>query len=177
MATFDATIGKEQLILLPVDQKTFTLTTDPSVTVQMNAGGHAVVVSGYARVTSGGTSETQLMGGGGFFLKDVDDDETFFDHDVSFIVGPAWRDIVQVSASVSPAAIMSHDPDEVDRSWWEVVDCAWEAVEVPDGKKIRLTINIRTRGDGNGWVNFAYQVVATGWLRRMPTPDEISADL
>ena len=38
-------------------------------------------------------------------------------------------------------------------------------------------MRIKTQGEGNGWLNFAYQVVATGSLRRMPTADQLSADI
>ncbi|MCI0606263.1 hypothetical protein L0156_25030 [bacterium] len=40
-------VGKEQLILLPVEQMSFTLTTDPGVQVVMQTGRNAIVVSGY----------------------------------------------------------------------------------------------------------------------------------
>ena len=92
-------------------------------------------------------------------------------------MGPFWIDLVQVSASVSPGGIISLDTDEVDHSRWVVAECTWEVADFAEGEKIRLKVKIQTQGAENGWHNLAYQVVATGTLKRMPTPEEISADL
>jgi hypothetical protein len=164
-------LGKEQLILLPVDQKSFQLTTDPSVQVVMDTGRQAIVVSGYAGIFVANSTEP------GFFLSPNVDDDDVLDNEVHFLVGPDWIDLVQVSASVSPAGIISLDTDEVDHSRWVVAECTWEVANIPGGERIRLKVKIQTQGDGNGWHNLAYQVVATGTLARMPTPQEISADL
>jgi hypothetical protein len=88
-----------------------------------------------------------------------------------------WRSVSQVSASVALAGILSLDSDDVDESQWTVSECTWNIVDTPEGKRIRLHIKIQAQGQENGFVNFAYQVVATGNLRRMPTLDEISAEL
>jgi hypothetical protein len=165
------TLGKEQLILLPVEQQAFTLTTDPSVQVVMHTGRQAIVVSGYAGIFRANSSEP------GFFVSPYVDDDDVVHHEVHFLVGPFWIDLVQVSASVSPGGIASLDSDEVDHSRWVVAECTWEVATFPEGEKIRLKVKIQTQGAANGWLNLAYQVVATGTLTRMPTPDEISADL
>jgi hypothetical protein len=99
------------------------------------------------------------------------------DTDVQFLVGLLWNDVVQVSASVSIASILSHDSDDVDHSRWVVAECTWEVAKLTPGEKIRLKVKLQTQGDGNGWLNLAYQVVATGTLANMPHVDEISADL
>ena len=173
MATFKAkTMGKEQLILLPTDSHVYNL----SPQVKLNTGLHSIVASGYAGIYDGGTSKTALTSGYGFMLVDVDDDDVW-SHDVEFFVGPLWRRVSQVSASVSPAGIYSADSDEVDHSRWVLKGCTWDVIDVSGGKKIQLNVQIDTMGDRNGWVNYAYQVIATGDLRRLPEPDEISADL
>jgi hypothetical protein len=164
-------LGQEQLILLPVDQKSFTLTTDPTAQVTMQTGRHAIVVSGYAGIFVGTSTEP------GFFLSSSVDDDDIHDDEVHFLVGPEWIDVVQVSASVSPAGILSLDTDTVDHSRWVIAECVWEPATTPGGERIRLKVKIQTQGAENGWQNLAYQVVATGTLTRMPTPKEISADL
>jgi hypothetical protein len=165
------TLGKEQLILLPVEQQSFTLTTDPSFQVEMQTGRHAVVVSGYAGIFVAGSSEPS------FTLAPSVDDDDIMEDEVHFLVGPFWIDLVQVSASVSPGGIISRDTDEVDHSRWVVAECTWEVANFAEGEKIRLKVKIQTQGAENGWHNLSYQVVATGTLQRMPTPEEISADL
>ena len=164
-------LGKEQLILLPVDQKTFQLSTDGSVEVLLHTGRNAIVVSGYVGIFVANSSEP------GFYLSPNVDDDDVVDNKVQFLVGPFWNDLVQVSASVSLAGIISWDSDEVDHSRWVVGGCTWEVADFPEGEKIRLKVKIQTQGAENGWHNLAFQVVATGTLARMPTPDEISADL
>ena len=162
------TMGKEQLILLPVESKTFTLLTDPPGQVQMQTGREAIVVSGFASIKDGG----------GFFVRDdTEEDEQIFEWEFHLLVGPVWRSIIQVSAHVTLAGIISHDSDDVDHSRWVLKECTWDEVDVEGGKQIRLKVKTDMQGDGNGLINFGYQVTATGWLSRMPTPDEISADL
>jgi hypothetical protein len=158
------TVGKEQLILLPVEQMSFTLTTDPGVQVVMQTGRNAIVVSGYVET--------------GFFISPTADDDDIFEFELHFLVGPFWTDIVQVSASVSLAGISSMESDEVDHSRWEIQECNWEVADLPpDGEKIRLKVKFKVQGAFNGLGQMAYQVVSTGTLSRMPTPDEISANL
>ena len=101
-------MGKEQLILLPVESKAYNLKTDPSTPVTINTGPHAIVASGYQDI--------------GFWLFDVDDEDVHTS-DAHMVVGPLWRDLVQVSASVSIAGITSGDSDEVDKSRWVVHEC------------------------------------------------------
>ena len=173
-------VGKEQLILLPFEEHRYNLHTDSSVLVEMRTGRHSVVVSGYAEFTSmDGTSprEMYVSNTASFHIHDAADDNDLFEHTIKLIVGPEWRDLVQVSADVSRAGISSHESDEVDRSHWVVRNCSWQAVFINGRERIQLTINLETRGELNGWTNLGYQVVATGNLMRMPSPDEISADI
>jgi hypothetical protein len=163
-------MGKEQLILLPITPQVFELTTEPPGQVQLQSGLHAVVVSGYAGM------KDPVSGEFGVIYLDVDDEE-IQNLDVEFLIGPVWRDVSQVSASVAWAGIQSLDSDDVDESQWTISGCTWDIVEVADGKRIRLHVPMQFQGDENGWINVAYQVVATGDLKRMPTVDEISADL
>jgi hypothetical protein len=162
------TMGKEQLILLPVDGKAFRLPTGPGTSATLSTGRQAIVVSGIAGIYLPGYSTGAPPG---FFLRDVDDDDTFTD-EVHFLVGPRWGRVVQVSAMVSPAGITSHDSDEVDHSAWVLTDCTWEFSDSPE-HRIRLKVTIQTQGSDNGWVTLAYQVVATGDMP-WPTPGEIS---
>jgi hypothetical protein len=172
------TLGKEQLILLPVDQHDFELPTgNPSVPFTLHTGRHAIVVSGYASVFLFNNS------GPGFYLNvNVDDDDVFSD-EVQFLVGPTWIDIVQVSASVSFGGILSDDTDEVDHSRWVIDGCTWEVSPLSTStssnprEKILLKVKLQTQGAGNGWHNLAYQVVATGTLDGLPKKNEISADI
>jgi hypothetical protein len=163
-------LGKEQLILLPVENKIFTLKTDPPGQVKMHTGNHAVVFSGILGVYI--NSSTQSVG----VYTDLDDDVVLPISVVS-VVGPRWRAVQQVSASVTMAGIISRDSDEVDHSRWVVGETTWEEVQTPEGIRIRLTTQTDIQGQRNGWLTLAYQVVATGYLRPMPTPDEVSADL
>ncbi|MCI0606262.1 hypothetical protein L0156_25025 [bacterium] len=113
-----------------------------------------------------------------FISLRLEDDDNIWDLELHFLVGPFWTDIVQVSASVSLAAIFSLESDEVDHSRWEIRECTWEVAEMPpEGEKIRLKVKIRVQGADNGLDLLAYQVVATGTLSKLPRPEELSADL
>lgn len=171
MATEAITQGKEQLILLPSENQVIPLTSDPPGSVQLQTGGHAIVLSGYAILEFEGQPQS-----GGVFVSPGADDEEVHAWTVEVVVGPEWRDVRQVSAIVTPAGISSTDSDEVDHSKWVVRSVTWDTVGDPAGERIRLTFATEIQGAGNGWVNFAYQLTATGWLRRPPTPDEVSAD-
>ena len=181
MGNFTAsTVGKEQLILLPFEEDTYKLHTDSSITLEMRTGLHCAVISGYAEFTAmdfGQPWEQFDSNQSMFFLDGISEDEDLTKQEVKLVVGPDWRDLVQVSADVSRAGIVSSDSDEVDRSYWVVRDCTWRAAVINGLEKIELTIQLETKGDLNGWTNLGYQVVATGNLARMPTPDEISAIL
>jgi hypothetical protein len=172
------TLGKEQLILLPVDQHDFELPTgDPSAPFRFQTGRHAIVVSGYASVSVSNSS------GPGFYLSAFVDDDDVISQEVQFLVGPTWIDIVQVSASVSFGGILSADTDEVDHSRWVIDGCTWEVFPLSSStssnpqEKILLKVKLQTQGAGNGWHNLAYQVVATGTLDGLPRKNEISADI
>jgi hypothetical protein len=168
------TLGKEQLILLPVDPHDYDLTTaPPQEPVTLSTGRHGIVVSGYAGIHNQPNDPVGVM-----ILPGSGDDKVEVS-EVNFLVGPAWLKIVQVSASVSPAGIYSLDSDEVDHSRWIVEECTWAVAKFPaqQEEKIRLTVKLHYQGEENGWHNLAYQVVATGILKRMPTLDEISAEL
>ena len=119
-----------------------------------------------------------LVPGGdpGVFLSYGTDDEEVIHDEVAFTLGPPWENLSQVSASVSLSSVISDDTDVVDHSRWVVGHCRWKPVPTPDGERIHVKVNIQTQGAGNGWTNLAYQVVATGTLKRMPTPEEVSAD-
>jgi hypothetical protein len=162
-------VGKEQLILLPITNTVFTLTTEPPEEVKLSTGRHAVVVSGYAGIFTDGASDP------GFILW-IDDDETVKEHEVEFLAGPLWADVSQVSASIWPAGILSMDADDVDQSTWELVECTWKVVNGGQGERIKLRAKFRTSGEQNGWSFLGYQFVATGTLVRLPTVEEISAD-
>jgi len=110
------TLGKEQLILLPVEQQAFQLTAEPDGTgiTSFQTGRHAIVVSGYAGIEGTGPA---------FLAPSLADDDVLYNWDVEFLVGPFWLDIVQVSASVSFGGIASLISDEVDRSYWVVNEC------------------------------------------------------
>lgn len=178
MANLEAVVrGNEQLILLPIQAHTYTLPTDDSVVVELNPGMLSAVMSGYAGITGGGDDRSAILADGDGFLLRVSDDEQVFDDTVTWLVGPVWRDLVQFSANVSPAGIISLDSDEVDHSSWELAETKARAVSADGGERIELSMRIKTQGEGNGWLNFAYQVVATGSLRRMPTADQLSADI
>ena len=123
-AVASAIWGKEQLILLPVQPQVFTLQTDPPGQVLMQSGIHAVVASGYI-----GINPTA----GGFGLWVLGDDDDIFTWDVKQTVGPLWRRIQQVSASVAMAGIESRDADEVDHSQWVV---AASRLSFPDFLKV-----------------------------------------
>ena len=171
------TVGQEQLILLPIEQKIFDLHTESSIDVSVNTGRDAIVLSGYGVVKASNASTAVVKGPPFGFGLDVESDDIFSKHDFDILVGPRWRDVVQVSASVSMAGIFSDDSDEVDRSLWNIEGCTWNEASASGAKRINLCVNLNTMGDGNGWINFAYHLVATGNLMRMPTPDELSADL
>jgi hypothetical protein len=105
--------GKEQLILLPVDQKTFTV-SDGAKSVDFATGRQAIVLSGYAEIT-----------GGGVFVAPPQGDDDPLVVDVQMAVGPKWIDVVQASATVIVSEIISLDTDEVDASAWGVTECTW----------------------------------------------------
>lgn len=156
--------GKEQLILLPIQPTTFTLTPSQGPGT-LDTGMHAIVTAGRAGIDSGA----------GFVLDDVNDAEVV-GQDVSIVVGPLWRDLVQFSASVTPGGIKSDAPDEVNHSRWQITDCRAERIDIQGGEKIRLRVGLHTQGEGNGWISLAYQVYATGTLARWPKLSELSAD-
>ena len=176
---FEAKVrGKEQLILLPLEPRTYTLTTDDSMSIEMNTGLHFVVFSGIAGIFKGGSQGQEfLTPRDGFKHRSSIDDDDEWQHDVTFLVGPLWRDLVQVSAGVSPGGIVSLDSDDVDHSAWQLNDCSWKPVDVDGSERIQLTLRITTQGAENGWINFTYQVAATGSLMRLPAPADISADI
>ena len=172
------TLGKEQLILLPIDQHTFGLRTQPpQPPVTFSTGRHGIVVSGYAGIQAQPSSSV-----GVFLSGNADDDDVFHD-EVNFLVGPSWIKVVQVSASVSPAGIYSLDSDEVDHSRWIVDQCTWAPAKFPgpvtgqQEERIRLNVKLHWQGGRNGWHDLAYQVVATGTLTNLPTVAELSADI
>jgi hypothetical protein len=175
MAVFKGkTLGREQLILLPVAQHEFELPTgNPSAPFRFQTGRHAIVVSGQAGFASGE----------GLYITPFADDDDVFVDEIQFLVGPPWLDIVQVSASVSIGGILSDDTDEVDHSRWVIGQCTWEVSPLSSStssnpqEKILLKVKFQTQGAGNGWQNFAYQVVATGTLASLPRKNEISADI
>src|SRR5262245_58673388 len=107
-------MGKEQLILLPIKSQIFQLETEPPGQVQLQSGIHAVVVSGYAGLKD-------ASGQFGVIYLGVDDEDVQ-NLDVDFLVGPLWRDVAQVSASVSWAGILSLDSDDVDESQWTITE-------------------------------------------------------
>lgn len=164
MATQSA-ISEEQLILLPITPQTFTLTTDPAGLVELFSGAHAIVVSGYINI-----------GSGGVWNADPDDDNVNV-VEIKQTVGPVWRKISQVSAIVTPAGLASLDADEVDHSRWVVRRRTWDEKAVQGGMQIELKISLEFQGFGNAWINLAYQVIATGDLIRMPKPNEVSSKL
>ena len=135
MANLEAVVrGNEQLILLPIQAHTYTLPTDDSVVVELNPGMLSAVMSGYAGITGGGDDRSAILADGDGFLLRVSDDEQVFDDTVTWLVGPVWRDLVQFSANVSPAGIISLDSDEVDHSSWELAETKARAVSA-DGRR------------------------------------------
>lgn len=158
--------GKEQLILLPIDQKTFEIVTVGAKTVSLPTGRQAIVLSGYAEIAGGGVIISPPAG---------DDDEAIIDVDMA--VGPTWIDVVQVSATVTVSEIISLDTDEVDHSAWGVTECTWGTTGTnPDGR-ILLRCKVLLRGEGNGVRALAYHLVATGTLDPFPTLAQLSVDI
>ena len=164
------TQGKEQLILLPTHNQSFTLTADPPGSVVLLTGSHAVVVSGYAIYEWDGQPQP------GGLVNLLGDDDDIEKTKVEVIVGPLWRDVRQVSALLTGAGIVSGDSDEVDHSCWVVRSLTWDVVQEPGGERIRLKFRVEVQGIENGFVNFGYQFTATGSLARLPTIEEISAN-
>jgi hypothetical protein len=157
--------GQEQLILLPVDQKTYDVPTVMNQTFSLSTGRQAVVLSGYAEVP-----------GGVFIAPPAGDDDEFIT-DVEMAVGPSWIDIVQVSATVTVSEIVSLDTDEVDASAWGVTECTWGTTgRNPDGR-ILLRCKVLLRGESNGFRALAYHLVATGTLDPLPSLSSLSVDL
>lgn len=176
MAIEAVTQGKEHLILLPSEDRTLPLPDVPPGVVA-RTGAHAVVISGHAIFVHEGQPEPgglALALDGPFSF--VSDDDTVHTTVVELVVGPEWRNVFQVSPIVSPAGVQSWDSDEVDHSLWVVRSCAWDTKQTLAGERIRLEFEIEVQGAGNGFVNFAYQLVATGDLWDMPSIDDLSAD-
>lgn len=171
MANKAITQGKEQLILLPAQNQVIPLTADPPGSVQLVTGGHVAVISGYAIFEMNGQAEPD-----GLFLGPNEDDDNIGKWTVEVVVGPLWRDVRQVSAIVTPSGIVSLDSDEVDHSRWVVRSLVWDTVGRAGGERIQLVFKTEIQGASNGFVNFAYQLTATGWLARQPTVEEVSAD-
>jgi hypothetical protein len=158
--------GKEQLILLPVDQKTFEIATAGTQPLQLATGRQAIVLSGYAEIPDGGV-----------FIAYPAGDKEESTVDVQMEVGPKWIDVVQVSATVTVSEIISLDTDEVDASAWGVTECTWGTTGTnPDGR-ILLKCKVLLRGEGNGVRALAYHLVATGTLERFPRLSELSVDV
>ena len=180
------TLGDEQLIMLPFDpaaQVGWQLDPRPShpgEIVGLLPGRHAVVVSGYAGIlvpTAHNPDTPQRI-----CIAPPSSDDEIYHFDVRIVVGPVWERLVQVSASVSIASIISMDSDEVDHSLWTLDGCTWEPARIaPDdpgnhNKRILLKVPCRLQGVGNCLYNFGYQVVATGDLYDLPTATEVSVD-
>ena len=182
MANLDVRIKKdaEQLILLPINPRTFLLPSSQPQhqpgPIGLDTGIHCVVISGFAEIYKGSSPSIHIIQTGSALAQGIGDDFVETDS-VEFALGPRWRSINQVTASVSSSSVISRDSDDVDHSMWDTTEVKWTEVESGNGKKIQLSFDILTQGDANGWDNFSYQVVATGNLMRLPTPAEISADI
>ena len=180
MITFNGALdGREQMILLPIEQATFPLHTDGSGNqVFLNSGQHCIVAGGKINVQGGDTVETDqhdaiFITPRGFLLDDADDDNVVL-HKLKFRVGPVWRSVVQVSVAVAPVGILSEDADDVDHSRWVIRKNTWKLQSEPEGKRIEVTADLETQGNRNGWVSVSYKVFATGTLAKMPRPEDVS---
>lgn len=170
------TQGTEHLILLPSEDWAPTLpNTPPKETFR--TGANAVVVSGFAIATRDGTPEPEGIPLHPDFPAPWGPgttDEVVHPMTWQIVVGPEWRNVFQVSPSVSLAGVISWDSDEVDISRWVVRTCSWDTKQTLAGERIRLTIDVEIQGAENGIVNLAYQLVATGDLWSLPDFDRIS---
>src|SRR5262249_15239662 len=157
-------IGKEQMILIPLPSSPVVqLASKP-----LNVGSDAVVLSGYVGVHR---DEGATEG----IYNNADDDDALVETDVVFLVGPVWRQVIQVSSVVSLAGVESDDADEVDHSLWRIGECIPKGIDVlPNGKRIELTVKTGIKGYGNAWRTLAYHVVATGLLLQRPSPGDLS---
>jgi len=176
-------LGKEQLIMLPFDPEAsvgyllYPRPDHPGEQVGLFPGRHAVVVSGNAALF---VSETSTSPG---VYVSTEDDRIIFREVVLIVCGPVWERLVQVSASVAMGGIVNRDADDVDHTRWIVDKYTWEPARVAPNdpgntnKRIRLRVNVQNQGDGTGWFNLTYQVVATGDLYHLPTADELSVTL
>jgi len=170
------TQGKEHLILLPSADWSPTLPNTPS-SVTFRTGANAVAISGYAIGTVDEVPQPEGLAlpldppGAVSTQDDVVHTWTF-----QITVGPEWRNVFQASPSVSLGGVISWDSDDVDHSRWVVRNCSWDTVQTLSGERIRLTFSVEVQGAGNGFINFAYQLLATGDLWGLPDFDALSTD-
>jgi hypothetical protein len=178
------TLGDEQLIMLPFDPEArvgYRLAERPShpgETIGLFPGRHAIVVSGYAGLSPlpGRPTPSPRC------IAYPSSDDEIHHYDLRILVGPVWETLVQVSASVWIASIISLDSDEVDHSRWTLEGCTWEPARVAPNdpgntnKRILLKVPCRLQGVANCLYNWGYQVIATGDLYHLPTATEVSVD-
>lgn len=117
------------------------------------------------------SSETNvaLSGKKGFEASElIGDDWIYRINTKEFLVGPAWRDVSNVTLFVNNNGFNNSDSDEDDTQSWSVHVIHWEKVYgFGPGKnefRIKLTIDIGLMGDNSKISSISYFLFATGVL-------------
>jgi len=153
MVTLTFEPKNEQRLVMPTAAQTFQIPINKTIHV----GRDCVVMSGYAHATS--LPE--------IYALPVDDT---LDHDsrrwgVHLIIGPVWRDVLQVSPMIAPAKHYNFDADEDDvQGFFLDTGCNWDEVEVNGKKRIRLKFEMEQWGEDSRFVGVIYHAVATGFV-------------
>lgn len=110
------------------------------VTNNIQVGAHYVVMSGYAEITpfpAAAINDIPMQG---------QYEERLWEANV--VIGPVWREIMQVSPVVAPGNFFDYDNDDNDSQGWQLdTGCSWEEVEVGGKKRIRLKFVMKQQGE------------------------------
>ena len=130
------------------------------VTNNIQVGAHYVIMSGYAEITPFPAAAINDISMQGQY------EERLWEANV--VIGPVWREIMQVSPVVAPGNFFDYDNDDNDSQGWQLdTGCSWEEVEVGGKKRIRLKFAMKQQGETSRFMGVVYHVSATGYVTDM----------
>jgi hypothetical protein len=125
--------------------------------IDVQVGPHYVVMSGYAEISPDPWGTVHDLPG-----SDPYDNKEW---DTELIIGPVWRDVLQVSPMVAPGKFFDADNDEDDEQGWNLDSgCLWDEVEESGKKRIRLKFKMKQEGETSQFVGIVYHAAATGYV-------------